>query len=418
MFEQLSSEQKITCPRCGELISIDDVLTHQIEGKIKKSYEEKQKAKEIEFEQKAEALKKQAAEIDANRKNVDSIVAEKVTNQLSVEKVRLYKEAKVEIEKEQEAKTALLEEQLKNKNEKLMEAQKNEIELRRDKDKLEEDKRTFELEKARQIDEMKKNIYEEAAKKAAEEQQYVIAQLNKKLTDAIKAKDEFARKLEQGSQQAQGEVLELALEEILKIEFPLDEIIPVPKGVSGADVIQKVFDRAGRACGQIVWEFKKTKAWSDGWIQKLKDDQRAIKADIAVIVSAALPEGVRGYVFREGIWICEIGLIVALAMALRMNLEAITREKAMSVGKNEKMEVLYNYLTGVEFKQRVEAILEAFSSMEEGLKKERMAYEKIWAEREKQLKRVMSSTIGMYGDLSGLIALPQIRLLELEDKEE
>ena len=144
------------------------------------------------------------------------------------------------------------------------------------------------------------------------------------------------RKLEQGSQQTQGEVLELALEELLKAEFPHDEIVPVPKGVSGADIIQKVKDRSSRECGQIVWESKKTKAWSEGWIQKLKDDQRAIKADLAVIVSVVLPEGVKGFVFRDDVWICDIKLAVALATALRINLESLTREKAMSVGKNEK----------------------------------------------------------------------------------
>jgi hypothetical protein len=170
-------------------------------------------------------------------------------------------------------------------------------------------------------------------------------------------------------------------------------------------------------CGQIIWESKKTKAWSEGWIQKLKDDQRAIKADLAVIASVALPENVNGFAFRNGVWICDVKMAIALAMALRTNLETLTRERAMSVGKNEKMEVLYKYLTGVEFKQRVEAIVEAFSSMDEGLKKERMAYEKIWAEREKQIRKVINNTVGMYGDLSGLVALPQIKKLELGEGE-
>jgi hypothetical protein len=251
--------------------------------------------------------------------------------------------------------------------------------LRKEKNKLEEDKQNFELEKQRQLDEERKKITEEASKKATEEQQYVIAQLKKQLTDATKAKDDLARKLEQGSQQTQGEVLELELEEILRAEFLNDEILPVPKG----------------------------------WIQKLKDDQRTIKADIAVIISTVLPEGIKGFAFRDGVWICDVKLSTALATALRINLESVTREKAMSVGKNEKMEILYAYLTGVEFKQRVEAIVEAFTSMDDGLRKERMAYEKIWSEREKQIKKVISNTVGMYGDLSGLVTLPPIPTLEL-----
>ena len=374
-----NKEQKIQCPKCGESISIDDVLTRQIEEKIKKDFEATQKVREQELTQKSEELRKQAAEITESKKDIDSMVREKVVGQLAIEKLKLFKEARAEAEKEQDVKTTLLEEQLKNKDEKLKQATKNEVELRKEKIKLEEDKQAFELEKLRQMDEAKKIIIEEATKKATEDQQYVISQLKKQLTDATKAKDDLARKLEQGSQQTQGEVLELELEELLKLEFPQDEILPVPKGVKGADIIQKVFDRSGRECGQIVWESKKTKAWSEGWIQKLKDDQRAIKADLAVIVSAVLPESAKGFAFREGVWICDIKLIAALATALRINLESITREKAMSVGKNEKMEILYTYLTGVEFKQRVEAIDEAFSNMHEGLRKERMAYEKIWS---------------------------------------
>ncbi len=407
------NQQKINCPKCGEEISIDAVLTQQIESKIKKEIEAQQQVKEQALVQKEINLKQEAAKLEESKKNIESTVTAKVSEQLAGERLRLFKEAQLEAAKEQGAKTALLEEQLKIKNEKLAEAQQYELQLRKEKDKLEEDKKSFELQVMRQVEESKKLIIEEASKKATEEQQHVIAQLRKQLNDATIAKDTLARKLEQGSQQLQGEVLELELESILKAEFIFDEIMPVPKGVSGADIIQKVIDRSGRVCGQIIWESKKTKNWTDSWIQKLKDDQRTIKADIAVIVSAVLPEGVKGFELRDGVWICDIKLSVALASALRMNLESITREKAMSVGKNEKMEFLYSYLTGVEFKQRVEAIVEAFTSMDESLRKERLAYEKIWAEREKQIKKVITNTVGMYGDLSGLVALPQIKTLEL-----
>lgn len=495
-----TNEQKIKCPKCGESISIDDVLTHQIEEKIKKELGEENRIKEAEIVKQKKELEYQKNKLEEAQKNAQIEVNKKVAEKLATEKVALWKKAQVEAEKRKAAEIKILEEQIKGKDEKLMEAntealkarvdrqklesdKKNfelekikqieeerkkieedafaratkqseistinlkeqlievkkekdvekkmledqlaekenklreargkELEIRKEKNKLEEEKQNFELEKQRQLDEERKKIFEEAGKKAAEEQQYNIAQLKKQLTDVTKANDDMARKLEQGSQQTQGEVLELEIEELLKDEFPHDEILPVPKGVSGADIIQKVFDSSDRECGQIVWESKKTKAWSKGWIQKLKDDQRAIKADLAVIVSAVLPEDVKGFVFRDGVWICDIKIAIALATALRINLESITHEKAMSVGKNEKMEVLYAYLTGVEFKQRVEAIVEAFSNMDEELKKERIAYEKIWAEREKQIKKVITNTVGMYGDLSGLVALPHIKTLEL-----
>ncbi len=409
--------QRIECPKCGELISIDDVLSKQIEEKLLKEIEKDQKIREEEFVLLREEVEKQALENEKNKKQIERMVDKKVAGKLESEKVKLWKEVKAEIEDEQSGKMVLLEEQLKSKDKKLAEATKNEIKLLEEKNKLEEDKQTFELEKMRQIEEEKKKIFEEASKKADEEQHYVIAQLKKQLSDATKAKDDLARKLEQGSQQTQGEVLELELEDTLKNNFPYDEIEPVGKGVRGADIIQKVIDRSGRSCGQIVWESKKTKTWQENWIQKLKDDQRKKKAELAVIVSAVVPEGVEGALFKDGIWICEVSYVIALAMALRMNLEAVTREKSISVGKNEKMEVLYTYLTGVEFRQRVETIVEAFSKMSEGLRKEKMAYEKIWAEREKQINYVVNNTVGMYGDLSGLVSLPPIKNLELGEGE-
>ena len=411
------SKQKIKCPKCGESISIDDVLAHQIGEKIRKEIEVEQKVKEAEIAKKQKELEAQTIQLEEVRKNTQIEVNKKVAEKLAIEKTALWKQAQIEAGKEKEAEKKMLEEQLTEKDTKLREANEKELLLRKEKNKLDEEKRGFELEKQRQLDEERKKITEDANKKATEEQRYIIAQLQKQLADATKAKNDLSRKLEQGSQQTQGEVLELELEEILKAEFPHDEIVPVPKGVSGADVVQKVKDHSGRVCGQIAWESKKTKAWSDGWIQKLKDDQRVIKADLAVIASATLPEDVKGFVFRDGVWICDIKLIVALATALRINLLNVSRERAMSVGKNEKMEVLYSYLTGVEFKQRVEAIVEAFTNMDVGLRKERLAYEKIWSEREKQIKKVITNTVGMYGDLSGYVALPQIKTLELPESE-
>ena len=410
-----NSEQKIKCTKCGESISIDDVLAHQIGEKIRKEIEVEQKTKEVEIANKEKELEVQTIQLEEMKKNTQIEINKKVAEKLTAEKIVLWKQAQIEAGKEKEAEKKMLEERLAEKDTKIRKANEKELLLRKEKNKLEEEKRNFELEKQRQLDEEREKITEDANKKATEEQRFIIGQLKKQLAGAIKAKDDLSRKLEQGSQQTQGEVLELELEEILKVEFPYDEIVPVPKGVRGADVVQKVKDNSGRMCGQIIWESKKTKAWSNGWIQKLKDDQRMIKADLAVIVSVALPEDVKGFVLRNGVWICDIKLVVALAVALRINLLNVSRERAMSVGKNEKMEILYSYLTGVEFKQRVEAIVEAFSSMDQGLRKERMAYEKIWSEREKQIKKVITNTVGMYGDLSGLVALPQIKTLELPE---
>ena len=494
-------EQKIKCPKCDFEISIDEVMTRQMEVKVKKDFEEQQKIKVAEIEKRENKIVQQKKEMEEREQNLNKQISKK----LAGEKIKLKDEARKEAEEEMKLKTQDLEERLNKKDKKLAEADqkeldmrkektefeedkkrfeldkvkqiederenieedafkrasvenelneaklkrqladaenskenskkifeeqlaeqdtklkeanKNEIELRKEKQKLKDEKDAFELQKERQLDEEREKIEEEASKKATEIQQSKINQLNKQLLDATKAKDDLARKLEQGSQQTQGEVLELELEELLKQKFIHDEIVPVPKGKNGADIIQKVINRSGESCGQIVWEVKKTKAWSEGWVQKLKDDQRTVKAELAVIVSAVLPDNVKGFISRDGVWICDIKMAIALATSLRITLEAVAREKAMAVGKNEKVEILYSYLTGVEFKQRVETIVEAFMGMQDGLNKERRVFEKNWAEREKQIQKVITNTVGMYGDLSGLVALPQIKMLELEEEKE
>lgn len=388
-----NNTNNISCPHCGESISIDEVLTHQLEGKIRKDFEEKEKATRI---AKEKEHKKELQEIEE----------------------QLKKQIKERVEKEAASDKKFLEEQLADKDLKLKEANKNELELRKATQKLKDEKEAFEIEKARQLDAERKTIEEEASKKATEAQQAKIDQLNKQLSDATKAKDELARKLEQGSQQTQGEVQEIALEELLKAEFIYDDISPVPKGVTGADVIQTVKTKAGVECGKIIWESKKTKAWTDSWIKKLKEDQRSVKADIAVIVSSVLPGGLEGIAQREGVWVCDIKLAISIATALRHTLELVCREKSMSVGKNEKMEILYAYLSGNEFKQKIEVIVETFSSMKTSLDKERLYFEKSWSEKEKQIQKVIKNTVGIYGDLSGVIQLQKIESLELPEPKD
>ena len=221
--------------------------------------------------------------------------------------------------------------------------------------------------------------------------------------DALKVNEELHRKLQQGSQQTQGEVLELELEQLLRTHFPLDQIESVPKGIGGADVIQRVVSKSGNFCGTIVWESKRTKAWSEGWPQKLKDDQRAVKAEIAVLVSEILPKDCKNFGQCDGIWVSNSQCAVGLAAALRVQLVEVAMTKLAAVGKNEKMETLYQYLSGSEFRQRVEAIVEAFVAMQEDLQEERRVTERRWAKREKQIQKVISNTSGMYGDFQGLI---------------
>ncbi len=411
-------QEQIKCPHCNESISIDAVLTHQIEENIKSKINKENKQKEDELAQKMREIEEQKSNLEKLQQDQQNEINKKVAEKVNAEKISLWKEAQQAAEREKDAEIKLLEEQMKEKEERLKNAQQAELELRKEKQQLKNEKEAFELEKTRQLDEERKKIEEDASRKATEAQQAKIDQLNKQLSDATKAKDELARKLEQGSQQTQGEVQELILEETLKSEFLYDEISPVPKGVNGADVIQSVKNGSGINCGTIIWESKNTKNWSEGWLQKLKDDQRAMKADIAVIVSNVLPAGAAAISQRDGVWVCDIKLAIPLASVLRNSLISLAQEKRMSVSKDEKMEVLYQYLTGTAFRQRIEAIVETFSSMDGSLKKERLAYERIWAEREKQIQKVITNTVGIYGDLNGIVQLQKIDALELPEPSE
>jgi hypothetical protein len=227
--------------------------------------------------------------------------------------------------------------------------------------------------------------------------------------------DELKRKAEQGSQQMQGEVQELELEAMLRAKFPRDSIEPVPKGEFGGDILQGVMGPRNQACGTILWESKRTKHWSDGWLVKLREDQRRAKADVALIVSNNLPKGVHGFEHVDGIWVTESRYAFPLALALRQTLVEVANARQTREGQQTKMELVYQYLTGPHFRQRVAAIVEKFEEMRSDLEKERTAMTRIWAKREKQIRGVIEATAGMYGDLQGIAgkALEEIEALSL-----
>jgi hypothetical protein len=214
--------------------------------------------------------------------------------------------------------------------------------------------------------------------------------------------EELKKKAEQGSQQLQGEALEIQLELILSQKFPLDVFEPVPKGEHGGDIIQRVVSPAGARCGTILWESKRTKRWEKGWLAKLRDDQRAAKAEIAVIASAVLPDGVDSFDQIDGVWIVHPKCVVPVAMSLRHMLMEVSTARTASEGQQTKMELVYHYFTGPKFKLRVSAIVEAFDEMQSDLIAERKAIQKHWKKRETQIERMMEATVGMYGELQGI----------------
>ena len=242
----------------------------------------------------------------------------------------------------------------------------------------------------------------QAKREAEEAERLKVAERDQKIASMQRTIEELQRKAEQGSQQTQGEVQELELESLLRSKFLYDTIEPVPKGDYGGDVLHRVVSQSGVACGTILWESKRTKNWGPSWLAKLREDQRAAKAEISVLVSQALPEGVDTFDVIEGVWVAHPRLIVPVATVLRDLLLQVSTARTVNEGQQTKAEMVYQYLTGPRFRLRVEAIVEAFSSMQDDLEKERKAIMKQWAKRSEQIERVMGATVGMYGDLQGI----------------
>jgi hypothetical protein len=296
-----------------------------------------------------------------------------------------------------------LEEQLAAARRDCETAQRAELALRGEKQGLEERARGIDLEVARRVDAEKRTL-EEAIRRGFSEQQELKHKEKDRLIDELRrAVEEMRRKSEQGSQERQGEVLEIDVEAELARRFPQDCLRPVPKGAKGADLVHEVRDQALRVCGTIVWEMKNTRRWQAAWLDKLKEDQRAIGAGLAVIVSTALPDGIVEFGRVDGVWVAGLRAWPALAAALREQLLAVAFAREAAEGKQEKIETLYRYLAGDGFKSRIEAMVEAFAALQAELQQERRAMERLWKEREKQLERALGSTARLYGEVRGIL---------------
>ena len=345
----------------------------------------------------------------------------RVATQVRAEKAKLTNEALKAARAEVSLQVQDLESRAAEKEQKLRESEKKELELLKEKRELESAKRTLDLDVARQVNKEREQIREEALKEASDRHHLKDEEREQILQQALKANEDMRRRLEQGSQQVQGEVLELELEQMLRDQCPLDEILEVPKGVRGADVLQRVNSRAGYSCGVIIWEAKNTKNWGSDWVSRLKENQGLAKADVAILVSEVMPKDkdLDSFGFRDGVWITKRRYVPALVGALRYTLSEVAQAKRAVASKNDSIEVLFNYLTGSEFRNRVEAIAHSFIEMKDDLEKEKRTINKNWARRAKQLDMIIVNTSGMYGDLQGLGApLKPIPVLEPGEAEE
>lgn len=413
------TEPTIICPNCKTEIKLTESLAAPLIEATRKDFERRLAQKDTDFAKREQTLRDQEEALAKARETVDDQVAEK----LKLERTKIVaeeaKKARQALENDlaQKGQELIdLQNVLAERNKKLAEAQQAQADLIRKQRELDDAKRELALTVEKRVQEGLGATREQARREAEEQLGLKVREKEQTIASMQRQIEDLKRRAEQGSQQLQGEVQELELEELLNAKFPMDSIEPVPKGVHGGDVMQRVNGPLGQPCGTILWESKRTKNWSDGWLVKLREDQRAAKAEIAVIVSQALPKEVETFELIDGVWVTHPRALLPVAVTLRHTLLEVSLARQSSEGQQTKMEMVYQYLTGPRFRHRVQAIVEAFSTMQEDLDKEKRAITKQWAKRAEQIERVMGATVGMYGDLQGIAgkSLQEIEGLKLE----
>jgi hypothetical protein len=399
------SDPIIICPRCNAEIKLTESLAAPLLESTRKQFEERLAEQKALVAQRELELKRREEDLAKERESIQELVAEKLKEEKSRIAAEEAKKARTLLGADLEQKTkelADLQEVLKQRDEKLAAAQKAEAEMLRKQRELDDAKRELELTIEKRIQESLAATRDQARKEAEEGLKLKVQEKEQTILAMQKQIEELKRKAEQGSQQLQGEVQELELESLLRDRFPHDTIEPVPKGEHGGDILQRVSTSNGQNCGTILWESKRTKNWSDGWLAKLRDDQRSAKAEAAVIVSQAMPKNVETFDLLEGVWVTSVKTLLPVATILRQTLIDLAKARQATEGQQSKMELIYQYLTGPKFRQRVQAIVEKFNDMQEDLDKERKTMTKMWAKREAQIRCVIESTAGMYGDMQGI----------------
>ena len=416
------TEPTITCPKCKTEIKLTESLAAPLIEATRQQYEELLTRKDSDVAKREQAIREQEKLLADEKIKLDEQVANQVAEQLKKDRTRIAgeeaKKAKLLAATDLEEKTKAitdLQDVLKQRDVKLAEAQKAQAELIRKQRELDDARRELELTVEKRVQEGLDATREQARKETEEQMKLKVMEKEQTITSMKTQIEELKRKAEQGSQQLQGEVQELELESLLSTKFLFDKIEPVAKGEFGGDVLQRVVSSGGQQCGTILWESKRTKNWSDGWLVKLRKDQHAAKAEIAIIVSQTLPKDLETFDQIDGVWVTHPRTTIPVAMILRHALIEVAAARQAKEGQQTKAEMVYQYLTGPQFRQRVQAIVEAFSSMQQDLDKEKKAITKQWAKRTEQIDRVMQATVGMYGDLQGIAGktLQEIEGLDL-----
>lgn len=375
---------EIKCPSCGHSFEPNEAIRDEVQKELKLKLLDWQKKKDEEYVKK----------LELEKGNIKKDMEDNIRKNIAADF---------------ENKLQLLQSANTDNEEKLKEARKKELEYLQKEQQLNNKEAELEITIQKKLQEERMVLSEQIQKQEQEKSsikdtqfQLKLRELEKQLDEQKKLAEEMRRKAEQSSMQRQGEVQELLLEEILKENFPFDLIEEVGKGVEGADCIQIVRNHSGRECGKIIYESKRTKAWQNNWIDKLKTDMRSRGADIAILVTQTFPKDMERFGEKDGVWICNFAEAASVAALIRNGIIKVYEIQRSEENKGDKMQLLYNYLTGVEFRGQVEAIAEGFLAMKNSITRERMQMEKMWKEREKQLEKVLISTSALYGSVKGI----------------
>lgn len=399
-------------------------MAADIEKKYNQRFTEKLNLSLSELDIERKKIEASKSEFEEKKKNENELFAQRLQQAVVAKESQLQEQLRKSIAADFENKLKLLQENNADNEEKLKEARRKELAFLQKQKALENKEIELELTLQKKLQDEKITLTEQIKKQEMErsalkerEQQLKMKELEKQLEDQKKLAEEMRRKSEQGSMQLQGEAQELLLEKILRENFPFDTIEEVGKGVEGADCIQVVRNSVGTECGKIIYESKRTKGWNDRWLEKLKSDKRSRGSDVAILVTQTYPKGMMCFGEKDGIWICNFDEVSSVSCVIRHGVIKVYEAQKQEENKGDKMHMLYNYLTGVEFRGQVEAIAEGFMAMRNGITKERVQMEKIWKEREKQLEKVLLSTSGMYGSVKGIAgaSISNIPLLDGDD---
>lgn len=401
----------IKCPQCSHEFQPTDAIRDQLQRELRTQMVDWQKKKEDEYKQRENELQSQIQQKEQETQKLLEEERKKLKEDLEGQ-------IKKKLEGDYETQMKFLQEQNQQNEEKLMEARKKELDFLKKEQQLLDREKEIEIQMQKQLNEEKSKLSELIQKQEQEKNQMRFRELEKQLEDQKKLAEEMRRKAEQRSMQLQGEVQELALEELLRGAFPFDMIAEVGKGVRGADCIQTVRNNLGQECGNIIYESKRTKEFSNDWIEKLKADMRGKGADIAVIVTQAMPRDMDSFGEKDGVWICSFAEVKAVAQVLRESVLKIYTATKSRENVGDKMTLLYNYLTGPEFTEQWKAIREGFMSMKISIQKERDAMERIWKAREKQLEKILLSSTHIRGSIDGIAGMDAIDINLLEEGEE